>query len=67
MLTMQDTIAAIATAPGRGSVGIVRISGPQALSLSKIITQQDLKSRYAHLTDFYHPKTGEVIDQGLAI
>jgi tRNA modification GTPase len=67
MLTMQDTIAAIATAPGRGSVGIVRVSGPQALSLSKIITQQGLKSRYAHLTDFYHPKTGEVIDQGLAI
>ncbi len=64
---MQDTIAAIATAPGRGSVGIVRISGPHALSLSKIITQQDLKSRYAHLTDFHHPETGVVIDQGLAI
>lgn len=67
MLIDKDTIAAIATAPGRGSVGIVRISGPQALPLSKLITQKDLTSRHAHLTDFYHPQTGEVVDQGLAI
>jgi tRNA modification GTPase len=67
MLTPQDTIAAIATAPGRGSVGIIRISGPQAYLLSKTITQQDLKSRHAHLTDFCHPITKAVIDQGLAI
>ena len=67
MLTSPDTIAAIATAPGRGSVGIIRISGPQAYSLSKTITQQKLKSRYAQLTDFCHPSTKTVIDRGIAI
>jgi len=67
MLTPQDTIAAIATAPGRGSVGIIRISGPQAYRLSKAITLQDLKHRHAHLTQFCHPVTQMVIDQGLAI
>lgn len=67
MLTSPDTIAAIATAPGRGSVGIIRISGPQAYSLSKTITQQKLKSRYAQLTDFCHPLTKTVIDRGIAI
>jgi tRNA modification GTPase len=67
MLTPQDTIAAIATAPGRGSVGIIRISGPLAHQLSKDVTHQDLKPRVAHFTDFFHPQTKQVIDQGLAI
>jgi tRNA modification GTPase len=67
VLTPQYTIAAAATAPGRGSVGIIRISGPLAYQLSKIITKKDLKPRFAHLTDFYHPQTNQVIDQGLAI
>ncbi len=67
MQTTQDTIAAIATAPGRGSVGIIRVSGPKAHTLSKLLTQQDLQPRYAQLTDFYHPNTAEVIDQGLAL
>jgi tRNA modification GTPase len=67
MFTSSDTIAAIATAPGRGSVGIIRISGPQAYLLSETITQQTLKSRYAQLTDFCHPLTKAVIDRGIAI
>jgi tRNA modification GTPase len=67
MLTPQDTIAAIATAPGRGSVGIIRISGPLAYQLSKDVTQQNLKPRVAHFTEFLHPQTQQVIDQGLAI
>jgi len=67
MQASQDTIAAIATAPGRGSVGIIRVSGPKAQELAKHITQQDLSPRYAQLTDFYHPDTDTVIDQGLAL
>ena len=31
----QDTIAAIATAPGEGAIGIIRISGPQAISIGE--------------------------------
>ncbi len=64
---IKDTIAAIATAPGRGSVGIIRLSGPQAKPIAKILTQQTLTPRHAHYGDFFHPVTGEVIDQGLAL
>ena len=64
----KDTIAAIATAPGRGGVGIIRLSGPKAESLAKTITQQTaLKARYAHYGDFYHPTNNDVIDQGIAL
>lgn len=64
---IKDTIAAIATAPGRGSVGIVRISGPVVPLLGKAITDQNLTPRYAHYGNFYHPKTRTLIDEGLAI
>ena len=36
MAYIKDTIAAIATAPGKGGVGIVRISGPVAVWIRKI-------------------------------
>ncbi len=31
----NDTIAAIATAPGRGGIGIVRVSGPQTVDIAR--------------------------------
>ncbi|MBX2809594.1 MAG: tRNA uridine-5-carboxymethylaminomethyl(34) synthesis GTPase MnmE [Cellvibrionaceae bacterium] len=63
-----DTIAAIATPPGRGSVGILRISGPLSASLATQFTHhQTLKARCAHYTGFYHPKNDRLIDQGLAL
>lgn len=62
-----DTIAAIATAPGRGGVGIIRISGPNARSLGESITQTSLKPRYAHYGDFVEPEALNVIDQGIAL
>src|SRR5947208_1911029 len=34
MIHLDDTIAAIATPPGEGGVGIVRISGPDAISIA---------------------------------
>jgi len=62
-----DTIAAIATAPGRGGVGIIRLSGPLALPLSKIITGRVVKPRFAHYGSFIDPLNKTIIDQGITL
>ncbi len=62
----RDTIAAIATAQGRGGVGIVRISGPLASSAAQAITARALTPRYAHYGAFRDAE-GDVIDEGLAL
>ena len=65
-MSPTDTIAAVATPAGRGGVGIVRVSGPAAKSISLAVTGQQLKPRFATFTDFVdHSET--VIDQGLAL
>ena len=62
-----DTIVAIATPPGRGGVGIIRISGPLAYSLSQQLSHlKSIKPRVAHYSTFYD-KFGTVIDQGLLL
>jgi len=62
----QDTITAIATAAGRGGVGIVRISGPQALPIAEAIIGFTPKNRFAHYCDFYdYDKTR--LDQGIVL
>lgn len=66
-MSNSDTIAAIATPPGRGSVGIVRLSGPAAKTLAEQFTQNQLTPRTAYFGNFYHPHTGELIDQGIAL
>jgi tRNA modification GTPase len=45
----QDTIVAIATPPGRGGIGVVRLSGPRALALANALTGRDepLEPRHA--------------------
>lgn len=65
-LYTEDTIAAQATAPGRGGVGIIRISGPKARALSEQITQKSLKPRYAHYGPFFDEQ-GQQLDEGLAL
>ena len=63
----QDPIAAIATAPGRGAVGIVRVSSPQDLTpLVQAICGRALKPREASYLPF-RSATGEAIDHGLAL
>lgn len=49
----QDTIAALATPPGKGGVGIIRLSGPKARQIGEQITQITLKPRFAHYGGFY--------------
>ncbi|GLR12416.1 tRNA modification GTPase MnmE [Chitinimonas prasina] len=62
----RDTIAAIATAPGRGGVGVVRISGTGLAELGLTLAGKPLKPRHAHYADF-RSSDGELIDQGLAL
>ena len=62
----QDPIIAIATAPGRGAVGIVRVSGPQLKTWAETFCGKPLQARQAHYLPFNDDK-GEPIDQGLAI
>lgn len=66
---MFDTIVAIATPIGKGSVGILRISGDQAKSIVQLFcpTITISKPRYVYFTDICHPDTGVVIDQGCVI
>ncbi|MBT8449647.1 MAG: tRNA uridine-5-carboxymethylaminomethyl(34) synthesis GTPase MnmE, partial [Gammaproteobacteria bacterium] len=65
-MTTQDTIAAQATAAGRGGIGVIRISGDQAVSIAHKITGQDLAPRHATYTAFLS-QNGHAIDQGIAI
>lgn len=65
-MMMSETIAAIATPPGMGGVGVIRVSGREALVIAEAITGKLLKARFAHYADF-HDSNGEVIDQGVVI
>ena len=62
----QDPIAAIATAPGRGAVGIVRVSGKGLASLVEGLCGRALRAREATYLPF-RDAAGQPIDQGLAL
>lgn len=62
----QDPIVAIATAPGRGAVGIVRVSGRGLGPLAEALTGRALKPRHAHHGPFL-AADGQPIDVGLAL
>jgi tRNA modification GTPase len=64
--TLPDTIAAIATPPGNGGIGIIRISGTKAISIARQLLNKELQARYAHYASFYDAQ-GEIIDSGLAL
>jgi tRNA modification GTPase len=61
-----DTIAAIATAPGRGGVGIVRVSGPKAKEIAVTMIGFEPKVRYAHYCGF-KDSDEQTLDEGLAL
>jgi tRNA modification GTPase len=69
-MTYDDTISAIATPPGEGGIGIVRLSGPAALAIAQAIFRpfrpgplRSYRLRYGHIID---PATGAVVDEVLA-
>lgn len=63
-----DTIVAVATPPGRGGVGIVRLSGEQAYAIARALLPESLtlKPRQAHFAPF-HDDEGAMIDEGLVL
>ncbi len=61
-----DTIAAVATAPGMGGIGVVRISGPAAVAIGQRLTGRRLAPRRATYAEFLD-SAGCVIDAGIAI
>src|SRR5262249_17405190 len=51
MFSTDDTIVAIATPPGRGGIGVVRISGPDAGAIARRLTAEErFEPRHATLT-----------------
>jgi tRNA modification GTPase len=61
----NETIVAIATPPGRGGVGIVRLSGSKAYAIAMTINgNKELKPRFASFCSFY---ADTLIDQGLML
>jgi tRNA modification GTPase len=66
MIHEREPIIALATANGRASVGIIRLSGTGVLQLSKALCLKELASRHATLVQF-NDASGELIDEGLAI
>lgn len=63
---MSAPIAAIATAPGRGGVGIVRVSGTGLPILARRLFHRDLTPRHAHYLPF-KTDSGEVLDEGIVL
>ncbi|HVE50045.1 MAG TPA: tRNA uridine-5-carboxymethylaminomethyl(34) synthesis GTPase MnmE [Casimicrobiaceae bacterium] len=63
---MSDVIVAIATPPGRGGVGIVRISGDDLDAINAALFDKPLLPRVATMATFLDA-TGRIIDHGLAI
>lgn len=61
-----DIIAAIATAPGRGGIGVVRVSGHDLASISSRLLGSPLTPRHATFAPFLDAD-GSIIDQGIAI
>ncbi|WP_242111730.1 tRNA uridine-5-carboxymethylaminomethyl(34) synthesis GTPase MnmE [Luteimonas aquatica] len=61
-----DTIVAIATAPGAGGVGIVRLSGPRARTIGETVCARPLAPRQAQYARFADDD-GAVIDDGIAL
>lgn len=66
---LDDTISAIATAPGRGGIGIVRLSGSKSLSITEQLfrprDQRPLAANMARVGYIFDPQSGEIIDEAV--
>jgi len=65
-LPRSDVIAAIATAPGRGGIGVVRVSGPDLSRIIEGIVGAELIARQARYARF-KDADNEVLDEGIAL
>ena len=64
--SQKETIAAQATAPGRGGVGIIRVSGPEVKNVAQAILGKLPELRKAEYLTFNDQK-GQALDQGIAL
>ena len=62
----KDTIFAVATPPGNGGIGVIRISGPGTRNISTQVLGFQPEARHAHMAHFQDAH-GETIDTGLAL
>lgn len=65
-MTSTDTIAAVSTPPGRGGIGIVRVSGPATAAIAEALIGRLPSPRSAHYCAF-RDATDTVIDRGVAL
>ena len=68
-MSHEDTIVAVATPPGRGGLGVVRLSGNQAVEITTSLirfSRSPLEPRQAALGEFCDPQGGKVLDQVVA-
>ncbi len=63
---LDDTIAALATPPGKGAVAIIRLSGSRARVIGEQLTGLAPEARRAHLCEF-RDETGDPVDRGLLL
>ena len=64
----RDTIAAVATPPGRGGIGVLRLSGPEALRCARLLLPlktPSLTPSRARLTPLIDPETGVRLDEAI--
>ncbi|HBI84369.1 MAG TPA: tRNA uridine-5-carboxymethylaminomethyl(34) synthesis GTPase MnmE, partial [Alcaligenaceae bacterium] len=66
MLLNSQPIVAIATAPGRGGIGVVRVSGPHLGPFIFKLLGKNLTPRHAHYLPF-HDENAVAIDHGIAL
>jgi len=62
---LDDTVVAVATPPGRGGIGVVRLSGPEATKIALPMLQlgHELQTNRTHVGQLIDPGTGERIDE----
>jgi tRNA modification GTPase len=62
----QDTIAAVASAPGAAGVGVLRVSGPHVPAIARTLLGRNPTPRHAHFAAF-HSADDQLIDRGLLL
>ena len=68
-MSSTDSIVALSTPPGRGGIGVIRVSGPDALSALRRMTggepETEPQPNYMNLRAVVDPFSGETLDQAL--
>ena len=67
-MPVSDTIVALSTPPGRSGIGVIRLSGADALALTRKLLRKDHFSPQANrvtLQTIFDPESGEALDRAL--